>query len=270
MNEDNHIDGLSRYAKHMLLKGFGKAGQERLVSSRVAVIGCGGLGTVISNHFVRAGIGCITIVDRDYIELDNLQRQMLFDEDDISRGLPKAIAAARKLGRVNSQVTVIPVVTDINPRNIEEVIGNADLVMDGTDNFETRYLINDACVKHHIPWVYTGVISFCGMTMLIVPHHTPCFRCLMDKRPGPGSMPTSDTVGVLSTAVDVIGAFAVTEGLKWILRRDNEMRSYLVSVDVWRSELTKFEMKKASRGCPVCDEGIYDSLDAREETYSAR
>jgi len=200
---------LERYSRQILLSEIGREGQKKLLSSTVAIIGCGALGTVIANSLVRAGVGRVKIVDRDYIEPNNLQRQVLFDEEDIAKGLPKAIAAAEKLRKVNSQVELEPIVADVNPDNIERIIGDVDLVMDGTDNFETRFLINDACVKHDIPWVYGAVIATYGMTMTILPHRTPCFRCFLAEMPVPGSTPTCDMVGVLGPAVNVIASLEV-------------------------------------------------------------
>jgi len=261
---------LERYARQMILEEFSQAGQERLLASRVAVIGCGALGSVISNHLVRSGVGRIKIIDRDYIELNNLQRQILFDEDDISRRLPKAAAAAAKLGRINSQVIVEPLVTDVNPRNIEEIIGDVDLVLDGTDNFETRYLINDACVKHRIPWVYAAVVSTYGMTFVIIPHRTPCFRCFMTEMPTPGSTPTCDMVGVLSTAVDIVASLAVTEGLKLLMGREDNLHNRLIYADAWTVDVQRLELNKGAGLCPACDQGKYDFLEAREGTYLTR
>ncbi|MBN1810792.1 MAG: ThiF family adenylyltransferase, partial [Anaerolineae bacterium] len=186
---------LDRYSRQILLPEIGITGQERLLASSVTVVGCGALGSVIASTLVRAGVGRVKIVDRDYIELNNLQRQMLFDEEDIARGLPKAVAAAEKLRKVNSHVDIEPVVADVNPDNVERLIGDVDLVMDGTDNFEIRFLLNDACVKHDVPWVYGGVIATYGMMRVIIPHRGPCFRCMLTEIPTPGSTPTCDTVG---------------------------------------------------------------------------
>jgi len=261
------MDSWARYARQIVLPEVGQSGQERLSAARVAVIGCGALGTVISNHLVRAGVGYIKIVDRDYIELHNLQRQILFDEEDISRGLPKAVAAAAKLRRINSQVTIEHLVTDVNSRNIEEIIGDVDLVMDGLDNFETRYLINDACIKHGTPWVYGACIATHGMTMVIVPHQTPCFRCLLPDIPTPGSVPTCDTEGVLATAVDMVASLEVTEALKLLMGLENKLHGCLIHVDAWTASLIQLEVKKRDFLCPVCDEARYDLLEAREGSY---
>lgn len=261
---------MERYARQMILAEVGREGQERLRGARVAVIGCGALGTVISNHLVRAGVGYVRIIDRDFIELNNLQRQVLFDEDDIEQGLPKAVAAALKLRRVNSQISIEPLVTDITPRNIEEIIRDVDLVMDGTDNFETRFLVNDACIKNRIPWIYAGVISTYGMTMAIIPHRTPCLRCLMAEIPPAGSTPTCDTVGVLSTAVDIIASFEVTEGFKLLMGHEAELHNQLIFVNAWTAELTRLSISKTAGPCPTCENGRFDFLEAREGSTATR
>lgn len=258
---------LERYSRQILLPEVGREGQKKLLSSAVAVIGCGALGTVIASGLVRAGVGRIKIVDRDYIELNNLQRQILFNEEDIARGLPKAIAAAEKLRKVNSQVDIEPIVADVNPGNVEEIIAGADLVLDGTDNFETRFLINDACVKHGIPWVYGAVIATHGMTMAIVPHRTPCFRCFLAEMPVPGSTPTCDTVGVLGPAVNIVASLEVIEGLKLLMGKEEELHSRLIYVDAWASTLERMELEKRDKPCLACDLGQFEFLEAQQGSY---
>ncbi len=255
---------LDRYSRQTLLPEIGVAGQERLLASAVAVIGCGALGTVIASTLVRAGVGKVRIVDRDYVELNNLQRQILFDEQDVARELPKAIAAAEKLKRVNSQVIVEPVVADVNPHNVERLIGDVDLVLDGTDNFETRFLLNDACVKHDIPWIYGAVIGTHGMTMSIVPHQTPCFRCYLSEMPLPGSMPTCDTVGVLGAAVNVIASLEAVQALKFLAHPEEPPQARLIYLDVWTGDWERIQMHKRESECPTCDLGQYEFLEAKE------
>lgn len=258
---------LERYSRQTLLPEIGITGQERLLASSVVVVGCGALGTVIASTLVRAGVGRVRIVDRDYIELNNLQRQILFDEQDIARGLPKAVAAAEKLRQVNSQIEVEPVVVDVNPDNVERLIGDVDLVLDGTDNFEVRFLLNDACVKHGVPWVYGGAISTYGMVRAIVPHQTPCFHCMLTEAPPPGSTPTCDTVGVLSTAANVVASLEVTEGLKILMGKREALHGHLLYVDVWTGTLERLEVGKVNGPCPVCDLGQYEFLEARQGSY---
>ncbi|MFQ6101312.1 MAG: ThiF family adenylyltransferase [Anaerolineae bacterium] len=256
-------NALDRYSRQVLLPEIGATGQERLLASSVAVVGCGALGTNIADGLVRAGIGKVRIIDRDYIELNNLQRQVLFDEGDIAKGLPKAIAAAEKLRKVNSQVEVEPIVADVNPDNVERLIGDVDLVLDGTDNFETRLLVNDACVKHNIPWIYGAVIRTYGMTMSIVPHQTPCFRCFLPEMPLPGSVPTCDTVGVLGAAASVIGSLEVAQALKFLTHREEPLQIRLIYIEVWTGIWEEMQMRKNEAACPACDLGQYEFLEVR-------
>lgn len=261
---------MERYARQIILPEVGKDSQERLAAGRVAVVGCGALGTVVCNHLVRAGVGFVRIIDRDIVELNNLQRQILFDEGDVAQGLPKAVAAARKLSRVNGQVTVEACVADVNPRNVEEMIRDVDLVLDGTDNFETRFLLNDACIKHRVPWIYAGVISTYGMTMTILPNATPCLRCLMPEMPPAGDVPTCDTVGVLSTAVDLVASLQATEALKLLMGRAEELHRQLIFVNAWTAELKRLDVKKGASACPACNESRYDFLEAKEGSIASR
>jgi len=252
-----------RYARQVLLPQIGPKGQRRLRDASVVLVGCGALGTVIADGLVRAGIGHLRVIDRDVVELNNLQRQVLFDEEDVASGLPKAIAAARKLTCVNSEVQIEPIVADVTPRNIERLIEGADAVVDGTDNFETRYLINDACLKHNLPWVYGGVIATYGATTTFLPHRTPCLRCLLAEMPAPGSVPTCDTAGVLGPAVNVIASLEVVQTLK-LLTDQVTLPPSLIFVDVWENMWEAVPLQKGERVCPACDEGRYEFLRARK------
>ncbi len=261
------MSDLDRYSRQILLPEIGIAGQEQLLASSVAIIGCGALGTVIASGLVRAGVGKVRIIDRDTIEMNNLQRQILFDEEDIARGLPKAIAAVEKLKRVNSGVKLEPVVADVNPDNIERLIRDVDLVMDGTDNFEIRFLLNDACIKHNIPWVYGGVIATYGVTMAIVPGRTPCFRCILTEMPVPGSVPTCDTAGVLGPIVNIIASLEMTEGLKILMGKKDELHGQLLFVDTWAGIMERVSLEEKEGLCPTCDLGQFEFLEAREGSY---
>lgn len=252
-----------RYARQVILPQIGVEGQEKLRSASVVLIGCGALGTVIADGLARAGVGSLRIVDRDVVELNNLQRQVLFDEEDVAQGLPKAIAAARKLVRVNSEVRIEPVVADVTPRNVERLIEGADVVVDGTDNFETRYLINDACVKHGLPWVYGGVVSTYGATTTFVPGRTACLRCLLADLPAPGTVPTCDTAGVLGAAVNVIASLEIVQTLR-VLTDQVPSPPPLIFVDVWEGLWETVALQKGAASCPTCDEGRFDFLRARE------
>jgi molybdopterin-synthase adenylyltransferase len=205
---------LERYSRQMRFPGIGKAGQEKLLASRVTLCGCGALGTVLANVLVRAGVGFVRVIDRDFVEPSNLQRQVLFDESDVTNNLPKAEAAAVKLRQINSAVQVEPIVADINRTNIEDFCAGADLILDGSDNFEIRYLINDVAIKHGKPWVYGGAVGSQGMSMTIIPGETPCLRCVFEAAPAPGETGTCETAGVLAPAVNIVASYQATEALK--------------------------------------------------------
>ncbi len=262
----SRMSTLDRYSRQTLFGPIGKDGQERLGDSSVAIIGCGALGTVLANNLCRAGIGRLVIADRDYIELNNLQRQILFDEDDIARRLPKAIAAAEKLHRVNSTTKIEALVEDINVDGIESLVQNVDLVLDATDNFETRYLLNDVCVKYARPWIYSGVIASYGVTMNIVPGDTPCLRCIFPEMPLPGTTPTCDTAGVLNGIVGAIAGVAATEALKLLLRSDKVSRA-MFWMDVWENTSERIELPRQP-DCPSCGLHQYEFLDSLSGTSS--
>ena len=259
----------NRYFKQTLLSEIGEEGQKRLDSASAVIAGCGGLGTVIASSLVRFGVGKVTIVDRDFIELDNLARQVLFDEEDIRRGLPKAIAAAEKLKRINSEVIIEPIVADLTAENIERIIKDTDIVLDGTDNFETRFLINDACVKLDIPWIYGGVVATYGMSFTIIPRTTPCLKCFISELPGPGSTPTCDTIGVLGSAVNMVASIEVTEALKILLGKQDALIGKLIYIDVWYGTWNLFELKKDEKRCPVCDDRQFAFLEQKKGTRLA-
>ncbi len=254
---------IDRYSRQVLFPEIGPEGQKRLGKSFVVIIGCGALGTVIATTLVRAGVGRIRIVDRDFIEYHNLQRQVIFDENDVRNQLPKAIAAERHLKAVNSSIEIEGVVADVNYANIERLVEGADLILDGLDSFETRCLINDASLKHGIPWIYGGAISSYGMTMNIIPGETPCFRCLHPKLPSSGMLPTCDTAGVIAPAPFIIASLQSTEAIKLLVGAEDVSRD-LISVDVWQAELTRLKVT-ARPGCPTC-QGKYEFLEARSGT----
>lgn len=248
-----------RYARQILFAPFGAAGQERLLAARVVIIGCGANGSVMASTLARAGVGTLIIVDRDIVELKNLQRQILFDEDDAVRGVPKAIAAAEKLRRANSSIHIEGIVSDVNAENIEDLIAGATLVMDGTDNFETRFLINDACVKHSIPWIYVGAVASYGMTMTIVPRETACLRCVFAHPPAPGTLPTCDTAGILPPIVNIVASIASAEAIKFIAGAG--MRNAgIIHVDVWDNSFQAFTVARRA-DCPTCVHSQFEYLD---------
>ena len=257
---------LDRYSRQTLFRPIGKEGQEQLRAASVTIIGCGALGTVLANNLCRAGVGRLVIADRDFIELNNLQRQILFDEEDIARHIPKAVAAAAKLQRINSEVQVEALVEDINADGIESLVQDTDLVLDATDNFETRYLLNDVCVKYQRPWIYSGVISSYGVTMNILPGDTACLRCIFPEMPLPGTTPTCDTAGVLNGIVGAITGIASTEALKILLKSAKVSRE-LVTLDLWENAFDRIELPRQP-DCPACGQHQYEFLDALAGTGS--
>jgi molybdopterin-synthase adenylyltransferase len=255
----------NRYSKQVLFPGIGVEGQKKLSRSFAIVIGCGALGTVIASGLVRAGVGKVRIVDRDYIEYHNLQRQILFDEEDIKNNLPKAVAAEKYLRKVNSSVEIEGIVADVNFTNIEKFIQGADVILDGLDNFETRLLINDASLKHNIPWIYGGAISSSGMTMTIIPNETPCYSCILPGHSSGGNILTCDTAGVISSAPWTIGSLQCVEAIK-IMIGSKEINRDLIFADVW--ELTMRHLKISPRtDCSACH-GRYEFLEGKFSTSS--
>jgi molybdopterin/thiamine biosynthesis adenylyltransferase len=251
---------MERYSRQILFAPIGKNGQERLRAASVAIIGCGALGSTLANNLCRAGIGRLVIADRDYIEMNNLQRQILFDEEDIERRLPKAAAAAEKLRRINSDVAVETLVEDINADGIEALVQGVELVLDATDNFETRYLLNDACIKYGRPWIYSGVIASYGVTMNILPGETPCLRCVFPEMPLPGTTATCDTAGILNGIVGAITGVVSTEALKILLKSEKVSRE-MFWMDVWENTSERIELPRQP-DCPACGQHSYEFLDA--------
>ena len=256
------LDG--RYSRQELFAGIGREGQERLAVARVLVAGCGGLGTVSASLLGRAGVGFLRIVDRDVVELSNLQRQALFSEEDVRLVRPKAVAAAERLADINHEVVVEAVVADLGPASVRRLVADVDLVVDGFDNFGGRYLLNDACVERGIPWVYGACVEARGVAMLMVPGRTPCLRCLSPEPPEPGASPTCDTVGVLGSATHTTAALQVAMALRWLVTREVPQPAAMMSVDVWDGRAERLELAyepDASR-CRCCVERRFDFLDA--------
>jgi len=248
---------IDRYSRQILFPKIGKEGQKRLGNSSVVIIGCGGLGTIIATSLVRAGVGKVKIIDRDLIEYHNLQRQVLFDEEDIKSQLPKAIAAERHLKKVNSSVEIEGVVADVHYANVERLVTGADLILDGLDNLETRFLINDVSLKHKIPWVYGGAIAAYGMTMNIIPGEPPCFRCVFPSLSPPGVIPTCDTAGVISPAPFITGSLQSTEAMK-ILVGAKEINRDMIVIHIWEGTFHRFKISPRP-DCPTC-QGKYEFL----------
>jgi adenylyltransferase/sulfurtransferase len=272
-------DDLSRYHRQMLLPGFGEEGQRRLLASTALVLGCGALGSLAADLLARAGVGRLVIVDRDFIELTNLQRQVLFDEQDVADAIPKAEAARRRIARINSQVKVTAIVDDLNHRNIERYASGADVLVDGLDNFETRYLVNDFAVKHGTPYIYGGAVGAVGAAYAILPHTragdapwetesdgsraTPCFRCLFEEAPPPGMNPTCDTAGVMAPAVGIIASFQVAEALKVLTGNLDRICPTMLNVDLWANTIAPLKVDRAHElgDCPCCKHGRFEFLE---------
>ncbi|TMW73802.1 ThiF family adenylyltransferase [Alteribacter natronophilus] len=251
----------NRYSRQMLFEPVGESGQQSLADKKVLIVGMGALGTVVANHLARAGTGHLVFADRDYVEESNLQRQMLFLESDAAEMKPKAEAALERLKQINSAVKYTAHVTDVTRENILELMEGCDLVLDGTDNFETRFLINDAAFKLGVPYIYGGAVSARGMQASFIPGKTPCLRCMVE--PGASGGQTCDTAGVLSMAVDQAASFQATEALKLLTGNEEAVRSTLLTFDVWGS--SRFEMKLKKRdGCPTCVEKEFPFLNSSE------
>jgi len=240
-----------RYSRQMLFKQLGAEGQRRLSGSRVVIVGCGATGSVLSSLLARAGIGSIRIIDRDYVEASNLQRQSLFDENDARESVPKAIAAARQIERFNSSIMVQPRVADLTPQNINSLLAGMDVILDGTDNFETRYLINDYAIKNSIAWIYSAAVGSYAVTMNIIPGETACLGCFFPDSPR-GTLETCETAGILNSAVNLVASVAATEALKFLVGASSKMRRTLLSWDVWSNEQAEVSAGAPHEGCRVC------------------
>jgi molybdopterin/thiamine biosynthesis adenylyltransferase len=257
------ISSTERYSRQVLFRGIGTAGQQRIRSGKAVVVGVGATGSATAGLLARAGVGHITVIDRDYVEFSNLQRQVLFDEEDARACLPKAEAAKRHLARINSDVTVDAHIADLVPANIEALLASADIVLDCTDNFETRYLINDFCVRERKPWIYAAAVGSYAATMNILPRgielETACLACIFPSAPG-GVVETCETAGILSTAVNLAASLQVTEALKWLTNQPNTMRRTLLSHDLWTGERSEIATGKLREDCEVCAERRFSYL----------
>ena len=242
-----------RYSRQILFAGIGVEGQRKLAAARVAIIGCGATGSALANLLARAGVGALRIIDRDFVEPSNLQRQSLFDERDAADSLPKAIAAARKIAAFNSQIVVEPKVEDLVPANIEALFEGMSLLLDGTDNFETRYLINDYAVDHALPWIYSAAVGCYAVTLNVLPGQTACLACLFPDSPR-GMVVTCETSGILNSAVNLVASVAATEALKLLVAGANapHVRRTLLSFDVWTNEHAEISAAKPRPGCRAC------------------
>jgi molybdopterin/thiamine biosynthesis adenylyltransferase len=258
-----------RYSRQILFSGIGKEGQRQLQQSRALIIGCGALGSAHAESLARAGLSRLRIADRDFVESSNLQRQTMFTERDAAERIPKAVAAANHIREINSDIEVEPEITDVNHSNIERLVKDCDVVLDGTDNFATRYLINDACVKHEINWIYGAAVGSYGVTMTIRPHQTPCLRCVFEEAPPAGSAPTCDTAGVIMPIISVVAAVQVAEALKLLTGQIEDLHRALMQFDVWRNEWRKINPGPPSPDCPTCALGRFETLAAASGEFAA-
>lgn len=274
-------DEFRRYHRQMLLPGFGQQGQLKLFESTALILGCGALGTVSANMLARAGVGHLVIADRDFIELTNLQRQVLFDEQDVSDAIPKAEAARRRIARINSQTRVTAIVDDVNSDNIERLAAGVDVIIDGLDNLETRYLANDCAVKHGLPFLYGGAVGTAGLAYVILPHTkekttawetfaggskaTPCFRCIFEEAPAPGELATCDTAGVIGPAASIIANFQVAEALKLLTGNLEQVCPTLLNIDLWTNMMTQLKVNtgRENGDCPCCKQRHFEFLEGR-------
>lgn len=270
MNKQNS-DTPDRYARQMQFPPIGRAGQQKLSKSSVLLVGCGALGCVLANTLTRAGVGKLRVVDRDWVELTNLQRQSLFNEDDVRSEFPKAIAAATHLSLVNSGIKIEPHVVDFNFENAAALCDGVDLILDGTDNFEARFLINDAAHKFSIPWVYGGCLGCEGQTMTIVPGKTACLNCLMlDGPPAPGTTATCDTAGILEPIISTIASIQAMEAIKILSGNIEAISPYLQVFDLWDNRHRQIRVEGIAGGnCPTCGLGKYDWLEGRMGSQSS-
>jgi molybdopterin-synthase adenylyltransferase len=261
---------LGRYSRQILFSGMGEEGQSKLLRGKVAIVGVGALGTVSANHLVRSGVGYLRLIDRDVVDLSNLQRQTLFNEEDVHQNLPKAVAAQKRLNSINSTVTIDAIISDLNLDNAEELLAEVDVIIDGTDNFMTRYLINDVAVKYGIPWVHGAAVSSRGMFAVIKPGITPCYRCLFPQVPA-GRGETCDTIGVLSPITDIIGSFQAMEAIKLLVGATTNTN--LEQIDIWDTSFFSMDTSEGKNPqCPTCVNRQFDFLDrlsAVQETYSS-
>ena len=258
---------LEKYSRQMLFAGIGTAGQRRLLESRAAIVGCGAIGAATANLLVRAGVGSVKIIDRDFVEPSNLQRQMLFDETDARNALPKAVAAEQKLRSINSGVEVKGVVADLGPQNAAELLSGCDLILDGTDNFETRFLINDFAVKSGRPWIYAAGVASYGLTMTIRPGLTPCLACLLESGDSSHALEeTCDTIGVLGPIVNLIASWQAAEALKILAGHLEALHERLLSCDVWSGRMQSIRQARNPE-CRACAKHDYSYLDGEAQPH---
>lgn len=258
-----------RYSRQILFTPIAAEGQAKLQKSKVALIGCGALGASHAETLARAGVGFLRLVDRDFVEFSNLQRQTLYSEADAKERLPKAVAAKNRLSQINSEIEIEAIVADVNYSNIESLIKDCDLVIDGTDNFQTRYLVNDACVKLNKTWIYGAAVSSYGTTMTIRPQETPCLRCIFEEMPAAGSAATCDTAGVIAPIISTISAIQTTEALKVLTENFDKLHKSLLQFDVWENDWRKIKPGEPNPDCVTCGQRKFEFLEIGGQEFSA-
>lgn len=251
----------SRYSRQIRFSGIGESGQQKIRDARIAIVGCGALGSFHAEALARAGAGTLRLIDRDYVEESNLQRQFLYDESDAAEATPKAVAASRRLERVNSGVRVVPEVADLSPANIEDLFEEIDLILDGTDNFETRYLINDWAVRNGKPWIYGAAVGSYGVSMPVIPGRTCCFACVYPEPPQ-GAQPTCETSGVLGALTATVAAWQVAAALKILVDGEPPSRK-ITTFDLWAGATRQIAMPAADPECRVCGRREFRYLDGK-------
>ena len=251
-----------RYSRQILFQGIGAEGQRRLAQARIVVVGCGATGSAVASLLARSGVGTIRIIDRDFVEPSNLQRQTLFDEADARESLPKAIAAARRIAAFNSQIVVEPQVADLTPENIEVLLEGAALILDGTDNFETRYLINDYSVKNGVPWIYAAAVGSYAVTLNVLPGNSACLACLFPDSPQ-GTFETCETAGILNSAVNLVASIEAGESLKILVGAEDKIRRTLFSFDVWTNEHAEVQAGQPRADCRACGQRDFIHLEGK-------
>ncbi len=252
--------GRERYSRQILFPGIGEAGQEALLRAHAAIVGCGALGSFHAAALARAGVGRLTIVDRDYVEPSNLQRQWLFEESDAAESLPKAVAAQKRIAAINSSISVRAAVADLTASNVQDLLNDAGLILDGTDNFDTRYLINDYAVSRGIPWIYGAAVGSYGLAMPVIPEVTACLRCVYPEQPT-GVQPTCETAGVLNVIVSVVASLQVADALKILSGNTNLVRPRITTVDVWEGGIRQISGPPRDPECPTCGRREFPYLE---------
>ncbi|MBA2114341.1 ThiF family adenylyltransferase [Bremerella alba] len=268
---DPNQEPFARYARQTSYARFGREGQEKLAQSTALVVGLGALGSVIANTLARSGVGTLRIVDRDFIEWNNLQRQVIYTEEDVRQRLPKAIAAKNHLAAANADIRIEAEITDVDHRNIRQLCDGVDVIVDGTDNFEIRFLLNDASLELGIPWVYGGCIGAEGQTMTIVPGETPCLRCVVPESPPPGTTPTCDTAGILAPIIGVIASIESMEAIKILSGHTQQVSRALTVFDLWENRIrpVKLDGLKDNTDCPACGRREFEWLAGKKGSQSA-